>query len=128
MSHFQIDHTRVNAIALESFYTSDPTQFYRVELIPPSQVPAEIVPPEELATGNLVFKCKVLNNFVFAIDDGIPRLAQEVLQILREEDIKVTFFAVGKGLADKETNLTNFYNEALSLGHEIGLHSWRHPQ
>jgi hypothetical protein len=59
MSHFQIDHTRVNAIALESFYTSCLSQLYRVELIPPSQVPAELVPPEELANGNVVFKCKV---------------------------------------------------------------------
>jgi peptidoglycan/xylan/chitin deacetylase (PgdA/CDA1 family) len=68
------------------------------------------------------------NTFAFAIDDGIPRLAQEVLHIFREEEIKVTFFPVGKGLADEETILTNVYNKALSLGPEIGLHSWSHPK
>ena len=50
------------------------------------------------------------------------------MQILKEEDVKVTFFAVGKGLADESTNLTNVYKEALSLGHEVGLHSWSHPR
>ncbi len=128
ISHFNVNHSRVNAFALESFYTPDPTHFYKLELIPPDEVPDDVVPPKSLATGNLVFKCKVPNTFAFAIDDGIPELAQEVMQILKEEDVKVTFFAVGKGLADESTNLTNVYKEALGLGHEVGLHSWSHPR
>jgi Polysaccharide deacetylase len=128
ISHFNINLTRTNAIALESFYTALPTHFYKIELIPPSQVPANVNPPLSVATSELVFKCKVPNTFAFAIDDGAPELAQEVLQILKEEEIKVTFFAVGNGLADESTNLTNVYKEALSLGHQVGLHSWSHPK
>jgi peptidoglycan/xylan/chitin deacetylase (PgdA/CDA1 family) len=128
ISHFNINLTRVTAVALESFYTALPTHFYKIELIPHSLVPDDITPPEGLATGNLVFKCKVPNTFAFAIDDGVPELAQEVLKILKEEDVKVTFFAVGNALADERTNLTNVYKEALSLGHQVGLHSWSHPK
>lgn len=128
ISHFNIDLSRANALALESFSTPSPTHFYQVELIPSALVPEDVHAPEDLASGDLVFKCKVPNTFAFAIDDGNPEFAQEVLKILRDEDVKVTFFAVGSGLADETTNLSNVYKEALSEGHQVGLHSWNHPK
>ena len=128
ISHFNINLTRVTAVALESFYTAEPTHFYMLELVPPGSIPANVASLESLATGELVFKCKVPNTFAFAVDDGIPGLAQEVIQILKEEDVKVTFFAVENALTDESTNLTNVYKEALSLRHEVGLRSWIRPK
>ena len=132
ISHFSINLTRTIGIALESFHSpNQPTHFHKMELLPASFLPNPVrtTTPEKLATGDLVFKCKMPNTFAFGIDDGVPELAQEVLHILREENVNVTFFVVGEGLADeKGTNLSSVYREVLGEGHEIGLHSWSHPK
>jgi peptidoglycan/xylan/chitin deacetylase (PgdA/CDA1 family) len=91
-------------------------------------VPANFKVPTKLPSGNLVFACKRPNSFAFAIDDGSPEYAQEVLSIIKEENIKVTFFTVGAPLLDPSTNLSNVYNEMVSAGHQIALHSYTHPK
>lgn len=126
VSRFDIDLTKVNAIALESFYTPDQTQFYLLELVPPSQVPIDVMPSIDLPTGDLVFSCTANNTFAFGIDDGDPELAQQVLQILKDEGVNVTFFVVGQGLASDTNNLTNVYLDAIDLGHQVALHSYSH--
>jgi peptidoglycan/xylan/chitin deacetylase (PgdA/CDA1 family) len=128
VSDFRIDLSRVNAIALESFYSPDQTQFYLLELVPSSQVPADVAPVVDLPGGDLVFNCRVENTFAFGIDDGDPALAQQVLQILKDEDVNVTFFVVGQGLASETNNLTFVYLDALNLGHQVGLHSYTHAR
>ena len=39
----------------------------------------------------------------------------------------MTFFTVGAPLEDPSTNLTNVYNEMLSQGHQVALHTYTHP-
>jgi peptidoglycan/xylan/chitin deacetylase (PgdA/CDA1 family) len=51
-----------------------------------------------------------------------------VLNIVKSEGIKVTFFTVGAALMDPSTNLSNVYQEALSQGHQVALHSYTHPK
>ncbi|KAI1852264.1 hypothetical protein JX265_006313 [Neoarthrinium moseri] len=126
MSHFNINQTRVVGIALKGFYTTDSTVLSKVEIV--SSIPSGFTIPSKLPSGNLVFACKRPNSFAFAIDDGDPTLAQQVMQIVKEEDIKVTFFTVGAPLEDSSTNLTNVYNEMMSAGHQIALHSFTHPK
>ncbi|MBV9391007.1 MAG: polysaccharide deacetylase family protein [Verrucomicrobia bacterium] len=58
-------------------------------------------------------------------DDGpsaenTPRL----LQILKERNIKATFFLIGQNAAANP----NVVRQILAEGHEIGNHSWTHPQ
>jgi peptidoglycan/xylan/chitin deacetylase (PgdA/CDA1 family) len=126
MSHFNVDFSRVIGFAFKGFYSSDPVTLSVVEIVP--SVPTGFGIPPKDETGNLIFSCKRENSFAFAIDDGVPELAQEVLKIIREENIKVTFFTVGAPLLDQGTNLTNVYREMQAAGHQLALHSFTHPK
>ncbi|KAH6138180.1 hypothetical protein HBI68_225420 [Parastagonospora nodorum] len=126
MSHFNVDFSRIIGFAFKGFYSADPVTLSVVEIVP--SVPAGFGIPPKDETGNLVFSCKRPNSFAFAIDDGVPGLAQEVLKIIREENIKVTFFTVGAPLLDAGTNLTNVYKEMQAAGHQLALHSFTHPK
>ncbi|KAH6660640.1 hypothetical protein BKA67DRAFT_60931 [Truncatella angustata] len=126
MSHFNINQTRVVGFALLGFYSTDSTVLSKIEIVP--SIPSKFTVPSKLPSGNLVFACKRPNSFAFAIDDGDPTLAQQVMQVVKEEDIKVTFFTVGAPLDDASTNLTNVYREMMADGHQIALHSFTHPK
>jgi peptidoglycan/xylan/chitin deacetylase (PgdA/CDA1 family) len=126
MNHFNVDFSRVIGFALKGFYSSEPVTLSAIEIV--SSVPAGFGVPPKDETGNLIFACKRPNSFAFAIDDGVPDLAQEVLKIIREENIKVTFFTVGAPLLDQGTNLTNVYKEMMAAGHQLALHSFTHPK
>ncbi|EFQ90818.1 hypothetical protein CFE70_004939 [Pyrenophora teres f. teres 0-1] len=126
ISHFNINLSRVVGFALKGFHTKESVTLSVIEIV--SSVPAGTTIPNKDETGDLVFACKRPNSFAFAIDDGQPDLAQEVLKIIREENIKVTFFTVGAPLLDASTNLTNVYKEMMAAGHQLALHSFTHPK
>lgn len=126
ISHFNIDLTKAASIALNGFYTKEEIQLYKVEVT--YGVPEDFYIPEKLPSGTMVLKCKRPNSFAFGIDDGQPRFSQEVMDIIAEEDIKVTFFTVGNGLLDEYSNFTAVYQEMLRRGHQVGLHSFSHPK
>ncbi|KAF2181017.1 carbohydrate esterase family 4 protein [Zopfia rhizophila CBS 207.26] len=126
MSHFNIELKRTIGLAIKAFYKQDPVTLTVIEIVP--SVPAGTIIPNKLPTGNLVFACKRPNSFAFAIDDGVPDMAQEVMKIIKEENIKVTFFTVGAPLLDQGTNLTNVYREMMAQGHQVALHSFTHPK
>jgi len=126
MSHFNINLGRVTNLVFKGFYTTESTVLKRVELV--NSVPSGWRMPNKLPSGNLVFSCKRPNSFAFAIDDGDPALAQEVMEIVRSENIKVTFFTVGLPLEDKSNNLSSVYKDMQARGHQIALHSYTHPK
>ncbi|TPX15046.1 uncharacterized protein E0L32_004876 [Thyridium curvatum] len=126
ISHFKVDLTRVTNFAFKGFYTTEPVTLTKVELVP--SVPRGFKVPNKLPSGNLVFACKRPNSFAFAIDDGDPALAQQVMDIVKSENIKVTFFTVGLPLEDPTTNLSAVYRDMMSRGHQIALHSFTHPK
>ncbi|KAF7587752.1 hypothetical protein BBP40_006797 [Aspergillus hancockii] len=121
--HFNIDLARVVSIAIGGFYPPyDPVTVYKVEFV--SDPPRGFQVPEKLPNGILKLRCTRPGSFAFGIDDGIPGLAGEVMEILESEGVSVTFFVVGKGLRhDKETGFREFYREMLKRGHQIALHS-----
>lgn len=56
-------------------------------------------------------------------DDGpIPKITEHILDILKENDVKATFFIVGKEIKQREAILKRIYEE----GHGIGLHTYSH--
>lgn len=56
-------------------------------------------------------------------DDGpTPKITDAILDVLKSEDVKATFFIVGKEIKGREEILTRIYNE----GHGIGLHTYSH--
>lgn len=126
LNHFNINFSRVIGFALKGFHTTQSVTLSVIEIV--SSVPTGTIIPRKDDTGDLVFACKRPNSFAFAIDDGQPSLAQEVLKIIREENIKVTFFTVGAPLLDASTNLTNVYKEMAAAGHQLALHSFTHPK
>ncbi|KAH7132184.1 glycosyl hydrolase [Dendryphion nanum] len=126
INHFKINLQRTIGIAIKGFFSANPVTLSLIEIVP--SVPAGWIIPNKHETGDLVFACKRPNSFAFAIDDGVPAYAQEVLQIIRSENIKVTFFTVGAPLLDESTNLTNVYREMAAQGHQIALHSFTHPK
>lgn len=132
LSHFGIDHRRVVSTSFTGFYTNEPITLHRVEIVPtvppPSLENNHFAIPTKLPSGTLVLRCSVPNSFAFGIDDGQPQYAQEVMKILDEENVRVTFFVVGAGLSDPTTNFTKFYREMLKKGHQVALHSNTHPK
>ena len=97
-----------------------------MEIVP--ELPWGFYIPPKLETGKLFLHCTKPNSFAFGIDDGLPSLVQDVMKILEEEEILVTFFVVGAGLRDKEANFSGVYTEMLERGHQIALHSDTHQQ
>lgn len=126
ISHFNIERKRVVGIAFKGFYTNEAVTLTKVEIVP--SVPANTRIPSKLPSGNLVFACKRPNSIAFAIDDGDPKFAQEVMEVIKSENIKVTFFTVGAPLRDPSTNLSNIYQDMMKQGHQIALHSYTHPR
>lgn len=126
ISHFKVNLERVIGFAFKGFYTTDSTTFHKVEVV--DSIPATVKIPKKLPSGNLVFACKRPNSFAFAIDDGEPELAQQVMDIVKSENITVTFFTVGLPLLDPTTNLSNVYLDMQKRGHQIAMHSYTHPK
>lgn len=68
--------------------------------------------------------CAVVPCLALSFDDGPePVVTPRVLNILKKENVKATFFVVGKRVAGNESILRRMHAE----GHEIGNHSWDHP-
>lgn len=55
-------------------------------------------------------------------DDGPSVMTDIVLDILKEQDIKATFFLIGNQIADQKAVTKRIYEE----GHSIGLHTFTH--
>jgi peptidoglycan/xylan/chitin deacetylase (PgdA/CDA1 family) len=70
--------------------------------------------------------CNVESSTVaMTFDDGPhPKLTPKLLDILKERNIKATFFVIGKCVAEYPDIAKRIVDE----GHEIANHSWNHPQ
>ena len=62
--------------------------------------------------------------FVYLTFDDGPTyvVTAKLLDVLKKQNVKATFFVVGKEIEGKETILKRIYNE----GHSIGLHTYSH--
>lgn len=68
--------------------------------------------------------CKIRPCLALTFDDGPhPEVTPQVLDILARQQVKATFFVVGVHVPGQEALLQREYRE----GHEIGNHSWDHP-
>lgn len=126
ISHFNINLQRVSSVAIRGVYSTDPVVLTKVEIVP--SIPSGVSIASKLPSGTLVFACKRPNSFAFGIDDGNPQYAARLAQIVRDADIKVTFFAVGAVLEQNSTGMATLYKQLKSEGHQIALHSYTHPR
>lgn len=125
LTHFNINRTLSIGFALKGFYTTTATVISLIEIV--KSPPAGFLVPSKLPTAPLIFACTRPNSFAFAIDDGDPTLAQQVVSTVKAAGIHVTFFTVGAALLDTSTNLTNVYKGMLAAGHQVAYHSYTHP-
>lgn len=76
--------------------------------------------------GKTVYKVQPTNNekvIALSIDDGPwPKTTLEMLDILKQNDVKATFFWVGQAL---EAN-PDLAKREVAEGHAIGNHTWHH--
>ncbi|CZR68593.1 probable deacetylase [Phialocephala subalpina] len=125
LTHFNINRTLSIGFALKGFYTTTSTVISLIEIV--KTPPTGFLVPSKLPTAPLIFACTRPNSFAFAIDDGDPALAQQVVSTVKAAGIHVTFFTVGAALLDTSTNLTNVYKGMLAAGHQVAYHSYTHP-
>lgn len=70
-----------------------------------------------------VFELKNKNEIALTFDDGpTPRVTDFVLNVLKEYDVKATFFCVGKNIEKNHT----LFEKILKNGHQIGNHTYSH--
>lgn len=62
------------------------------------------------------------NSVYITFDDGPTYITNKILDVLKEKNVKATFFVVGKEIEGRETILKRIYDE----GHSIGLHTYTH--
>jgi len=62
------------------------------------------------------------NKVYLTFDDGPSYITNEILDILKEYEVKATFFVVGKKGKENEAMYRRIVNE----GHTLGLHSYSH--
>ncbi|GEP43151.1 hypothetical protein BGE01nite_24420 [Brevifollis gellanilyticus] len=89
-------------------------------LVPPT------APPVQPKEGKIVFtRCELQPPAIaLTFDDGPhPDFTPKLLDILKKENIKVTFFLVGRCV----NAYPNVVKRMVDEGHEIASHSWSHP-
>ncbi len=63
------------------------------------------------------------NNVYLTFDDGpIPEVTPWVLDLLKEYNVKATFFCIGENIAKH----SNIFQRILSEGHSVGNHTYNH--
>lgn len=93
----------------------------RVQETPPPKI-VSTPPPQPERTPRP--DCAHVPCIALTFDDGPnPITTAQVLDILDREQVHATFFVVGSRIANQGALLRRMY----SAGHEIGSHSWSHP-
>lgn len=78
----------------------------------------------------VIDKCVVRGDIALTFDDGVSYVTQKVLDILRQEDIKATFFILGNTLDSTvlgETFAKKILKQMIADGHVVASHSYSHP-
>ncbi|WP_433433577.1 polysaccharide deacetylase family protein [Nonomuraea sp. CA-141351] len=71
------------------------------------------------------FDCSKLKCVALTFDDGPGDYTDRLLDLLRQRDVRATFFVIGQMVAaDKGGRMTR---RIVDEGHEIGNHTWSHP-
>jgi peptidoglycan/xylan/chitin deacetylase (PgdA/CDA1 family) len=94
----------------------------------PEQPPTITVPP--VFRGQIVYEASSGTDLgsekvvAFTFDDGPwPNTTEQVLEILKQNNVKATFFWVGTQI-QRSPDLAK---KVAAAGHAIGNHTWRHP-
>ena len=122
--------------AVKSFMHSPNSSTFTpaIAAIAPPENTASIIKSDSHQTPASLESVKLLNNIIsgnrakkrlsMTFDGGSnAKSAEDVLNILREKNIKTTLFLTGEFII----NYPDLTRQALKDGHEIGNHTWNHP-
>lgn len=73
---------------------------------------------------DLNVSCKQPRHYALTFDDGPSRNWPRLLEILKRNNVKATFFVVGSNL--KNADNVNAFRQAVSDGHFIANHTYKH--
>ncbi|KAI9230490.1 MAG: hypothetical protein DHS80DRAFT_26583 [Piptocephalis tieghemiana] len=73
----------------------------------------------------LVMTCAKPGVFALTYDDGPSEYTKSLLDILDKENVKATFFLLGKAVDDPSTG--QWAKVAYDKGHQIAIHTYDHP-
>ena len=79
---------------------------------------------------NVIEKCVQKGDIALTFDDGVSRVTQNVLDILKNENVKATFFIIGNTLDSPilgEEFSKNILTQMVQDGHVVASHSYSHP-
>ncbi len=115
------------AFAMSRFFAATIGLLLAVSLRAQSSTPPEATPPQPSPSATpLTLSSVHLDAPIIALtfDDGpSDKLTPQLLDLLARHHIKATFFVVGENAAEYPEIL----RRAVREGHEIGNHSWSHP-
>lgn len=86
-----------------------------------NDVETEIEEPDTISEEN-ADEAEKMRNVYLTFDDGPSIYTNKILDILKEYDIKATFFVTGKD----EPEYTELYQRIVEEGHTLGMHSYSH--
>ncbi|KAJ4385815.1 hypothetical protein N0V93_010246 [Gnomoniopsis smithogilvyi] len=80
--------------------------------------------------GQVITSCTVPGTLALTFDDGPWRYTSDLLDLLKRKGVRATFFVCGSNMADDQ--LTGYGHPQLlrrmvTSGHQIGTHTWAHP-
>ena len=75
------------------------------------------------ATSEDEINCIEVACVALTFDDGPSIYTEGLLDILKENDVKATFFIIGQSARIQSETVNRIFEE----GHEIGNHTWNHP-
>lgn len=94
-----------------------------LDQIPPTQADIVASVPWQTATpATTITQCTDKNAWGLTYDDGPSASTPLILDFLKKNNIKATFFVVGSRITEQPAILKRAYAE----GHQIGIHTWSH--
>lgn len=78
----------------------------------------------ELYVGEIPQQTSASNTVYLTFDDGPSPLTENVLDVLKDKDVKATFFVLGKSLESESGK--RILKRIVDEGHKIGIHSYSH--
>lgn len=78
----------------------------------------------DLYVGDIPLQTRAANTVYLTFDDGPSKLTEDVLDVLKEKQVKATFFIVGKNLETEQGK--KILKRIVREGHAVGIHTYSH--
>lgn len=92
------------------------------KILTKDQVETSAVP-----VGSIITQCTVPGTFALTFDDGPYTYTDKILDILKDNGVKATFFVNGQNWGNINEGVNQArVRRAIADGHQIGSHTWAH--